>query len=108
MRVKPGVSLSNIVPQMVFAAQVYETACRRFVDNYEATITAGFDGVHMVGTLHSRDGICRAFDFRTKDYPGDKTELRNAVKNDLGADFDVVLEHEGKDQEHIHLEWDPK
>jgi hypothetical protein len=93
---------------MVMGAMIYESVASELVPGYRCTVTVGFDGVHMIGTLHSKDDLCRALDFRTKDYPLDKTQLRYAVKDALGADFDVVLENEGKDQEHIHVEWDPK
>jgi len=74
----------------------------------ECTITSGNDGVHGENSLHSRDGLCRALDYRTKDYRSDKLTLRDRIKSDLGDEFDVVLEHLGEDNEHIHVEYDPK
>ena len=72
-----------------------------------ATVTAITDGDHMTGSKHD-DGD--AVDFRTRDDVGGdqwsptvKTMLRDALKNRLGKDFDVVVEGS-----HIHAEYDPK
>lgn len=74
----------------------------------ECTITSANDGVHGENSLHSRDGLCRALDYRTKDFRGDKLLLRDRLKVDLGDEFDVVLEHLGEDNEHLHVEYDPE
>ena len=71
----------------------------------ECTITSANDSKHSEKSLHYNG--C-ALDFRTKDYAGDKQALRDRIKAALGPDFDVVLEALGEDNEHIHVEYDPK
>jgi hypothetical protein len=79
-------------------------------------ITSANDGKHGAGTLHhSRegkftDGLCRACDYRTKylGLDGRELELRDKVKEALGNDFDVAMEDIGGENEHLHVEYDPK
>ena len=67
----------------------------------EAVTTSILDGKHSKGSKHY-DG--NAFDLRiyiyTKEQVNDYVEL---LKNELGPDYDVVLE-----DDHIHIEYDPK
>lgn len=71
------------------------------------TITAGSNGQHRTGSLHYR---YRALDVRTKDFPtrDAKDELVRQLQRDLGPDYDVLLEGVGTDNEHCHVEFDPK
>lgn len=108
MKLKAGVSLKGLQPQMCVAMMVVEDCYQRQVPAHEVWITSANDGTHGVDSLHKLNGICRALDFRTKDYSGNKEELRNDIKVSLGDEFDVVLEHLGGEQEHIHVEYDPK
>lgn len=109
MRLKAGVSLQGLEPQMVLVAVIVEDIYRKHDPAYEVWITSGNDGTHGLDSLHKRDGMCRALDFRTKDYVGcNKNQLKDEIKLALGDEFDVVYEHPGGDQEHIHVEYDPK
>ena len=103
MRLKAGVKLTDLAPQMVLAAVIVE----RIYDSYrcDCVITSANDSKHGKDSLHYRG---RALDFRTKNYTGDKQALRDEIKEALGADFDVILEDLGGDNEHIHVEYDPK
>jgi hypothetical protein len=103
MKLKPGVKLTDLVPQMVLAARIIEGV----YDNYrcECVITSGNDSKHGANSLHYKG---RALDFRTKNYAGDKRALRDEIKEALGDDFDVILEDLGGVNEHIHTEYEPK
>ena len=69
-------------------------------------LTSGIDGVHKVGSLH---GVGLAFDFRTKNLSNmEKDKLVGELKRRLTADFDVLLESRGEENEHLHVEFDPK
>lgn len=103
--VDTGRPTKEILRAIVVVAGVYEGFCLPF------TITSMQDGRHSANSLHYRDGICRAFDVRTRDEaPGYaqwsddlKRELADAIRNALGRDYDVVVE-----RTHIHIEYDPK
>ena len=107
MKLKAGVKLTDLSPQMGLGAVVVAFIYLR--RGAVCTITSGNDGTHIPksGRL-SRHGLGNACDFRTKDYAGDKHALAAEIKVALGADFDVEFEHEGADNEHLHVEYDPK
>ena len=99
MRLKPGVKLVGLTPQMFLAAVVVERALFEF--DLEAVITSGSEGRHIDTSLHYSGN---ALDFRTyKLTPGEAMSFANDVKDRLGRDFDVVLE-----KDHLHVEYDPK
>lgn len=103
MKLKVGVRLKDLQPQMVLAALIVE---RIFVERGGAcTITSANDSTHSATSWHYKG---RALDFRTHDFPGDKQELLAALKAELDSDFDILLESLGGPQEHIHVEYDPK
>ena len=108
MRLKSNVRLSGLVPQMVLAAIVVEGIMRGY--GVECVITSANDSTHGTGSLHHRDNLCRALDFRTHfaDLTGFEDSLRAAVAASLGPDFDVVLEDKDGPNEHLHVEYDPK
>lgn len=69
-------------------------------------VTSGNDRVHRPDSKHYTD---EALDFRTKHLNEvEKDALVKTVKKRLGADYDVILEDEGGNQEHLHVEWDEK
>lgn len=102
IRLKPGVRIRNLHPAMVMAAMVVEGALPHVV----CVITSANDSKHMSGSLHYKD---RALDFRTKDIPtqAGKRAVEKDVAGQLGPDFDVLLEHIGGRNEHLHVEYDP-
>lgn len=103
--VDPGKPTIEILKALVITAGVFDGFGLRF------TVTSMQDGKHSANSLHYRDGICRAFDVRTRDEaPGYvqwssdlKRQLASAIRNALGRDYDVVVE-----RTHIHIEYDPK
>ena len=108
LKFKTGVNQSAVVPEMVLGIQV---VCSVFTKhNLDCIITSMHDGVHGDNSLHSRDGLCRAVDFRTKHAtPGiQKTMIVDGIKEALGTNYDVILEYENEANEHLHVEWDRK
>lgn len=102
MPIKQGVKLHGLVPQMAIAhAEVKGVYA---LHNALCTITSANDSTHRTH-IHS-DG--KALDYRTKDYASDRRALVTEVKATLGQDFDVIFEDEGGENEHMHVEWDPK
>lgn len=108
---KPNVRLSALSPQMVLAVTVINDLFRIYY-NTNCTITSVNDSTHGADSLH---GVGRAIDFRTKHIAIgdlDRAEklrfLRQRVADALTSEFDVVLEAVNKDNEHLHVEYDPK
>lgn len=105
MTLKPGVRLADLAPQMVLAAFVIDGCFSR--RGVECVITSANDSKHSAASWHYKG---RALDFRTKfdALNGHEQALRDEVKAALGDDFDVVIEAVGADNEHLHVEYDPK
>lgn len=106
LRLKSGVRLQSLKPQMLIALSavqgVWEAAGAASL-----TITSADDGTHKGTSLHYR-GL--ALDFRTKDLPPgiDPRRLAAMVKDCLGQHYDVILEDFEGNNEHLHVEYDPK
>lgn len=73
----------------------------------ELWVTSGNDSEHMTKSKHYSNN---ALDFRSKTFPTaeSKRQFLENVKDRLGADYDCILESEGKNNEHFHIEYDPK
>lgn len=106
VRLKPGVRLVGMSPQIGLAISVAAFAFDE-IGRPSMTVTSVTDGKHGRGSKHY---VGNAVDIRTKDIPTDalKRSVFRAVAEDLGPEFDVVLEWIGEPQEHLHIEWDPK
>ncbi len=103
--VKPGVDLTDVHPACVTAWPTIMQVFRRH--GYTATITSGRDGKHKKGSFHYTRPM-KAQDWRTwADTRGtqmsleEKHRLADDLREDLGDDFDVVVE-----STHIHIEYD--
>lgn len=72
----------------------------------EVVITSGIDGKHMPNSYHYS---LRALDVRTKTFPSltAKQEFMTLLKEELGKEYDVLLEGLNRPHEHIHVEFDP-
>jgi hypothetical protein len=105
MRFKGGVRLAHLSPQMALAAVVVWDAFSRF--RVDCVVTSANDSKHGPNSKHY---IGDALDFRTKydALNGREQELRDEVKAALGDDFDVVMEAVGTENEHLHVEYDPR
>lgn len=100
MRIKAGVDLRGLVPQMALAAFVVEGVYVE-VSGEQAVITSGADSKHGEKSLHP---FGRALDFRTRHVSaGLMPKIVAKIKDCLGGQFDVVLE-----SDHLHVEFDPK
>lgn len=74
---------------------------------WDVTITAGNDGCHKQGSKHY---TFEAIDVRSKNFPtlDAKEEFLESVLGRLGAGYQMFLEAAGTDNEHFHLEYDPR
>lgn len=108
MRLKLSVRADHLQPQLVLGLMVADSIFRRY--EVELVITSLNDGVHGSKSKHYEGA---GGDLRTKHIVGPerKTTIENILadmRDALGPDFDIVLEHFGEENEHIHMEWDPK
>lgn len=105
MKLKPGVRLKDLSPQMVLAIVVVNELYKK--RGLECVVTSANDSKHSVKSLHYKG---HALDFRThyQALNGLEIALVNEIKECLGSDFDVLLEGVATPNEHIHLEYDPK
>jgi hypothetical protein len=96
---KPGVT-----PPILWIAAAIS---RLGVPLRRVVITAGKNGQHMKGSKHDK---YEALDLRTKNMPGLDTKYAfvHALQQELGPDYDVLLEGLGTDNEHVHVEFDKK
>lgn len=75
-------------------------------EKLDCVVTSGIDGTHSLGSEHYT-GL--AVDIRLHHVPGDRREhLVAEIRDALGPDFDVLWEAAGTDNEHLHIEYDPK
>ena len=97
MRLKPGVRVLGIKPELLLAIMVTE----RIFHPDELVITSVTDGSHMRGSEHYTG---MAFDARTRHITEARAkEIAHSIGAALGADYDVILEID-----HLHVEFDPK
>ncbi len=101
---KPGVDLRQLAPQWAIGYPIIAACFNN--RGYSCVITSANDRVHGVGSLHPSGG---ALDFRTRHVPMiDKAPLIGTIRMCLGNQWDVLFEGAGTDNEHAHIEWDPK
>lgn len=99
-----GVNLAKLHP-VLLAALVTASEIFRTVARVDCIVTSGDDGVHRDGSLHYQ-GL--ALDLRSKHVSlrAEKTRIRQMLR-DAFPGLRVILEKEGLEQEHFHLEWNP-
>ena len=104
LKFKPGTQVdlldSAIIPGLVAFITLMESA----LDVNKLIVTSVNDGVHKSGSLHYQG---RAIDFRSKIYPRERLEHVVAEFRKLySADYQLLWEHPGQPNEHLHLEYD--
>lgn len=99
LKLKPGVRIIGLRPEIMLAVQVAASVYDKF--GYDCVITSGTDGSHSRGSLHYAG---QAVDLRTWIVNVEhRRPIRDEIAAALGGDFDVVLE-----SNHIHVEYQPK
>ena len=111
MRVKQGVILINLQPEMRKVMGVVDSLWLLY--GHEAVITAGTDAFYSEAKngeqelIHSPDSLHPfgfALDFRTRYFTVEIViEIEGLLRERLGEDYDVVV-HTGNGQ-HIHVEY---
>ncbi len=109
IRLKPGVRIGGIRPEVLFAVLVAEGVWKKHGAE-ELVWSGGIEGTHTRGSEHY---TFLAADLRTKDlgtvYDRGPAKLACAELQDrIGPDYDVLFENEGQENEHCHVEFDPK
>lgn len=96
MLIKAGVDISRLERRTRNGLKITATVLKEF--EKDLVVTSTYEGNHGPGSLHYAN---QAFDIRRpgKDTISFSLELMDA----LGSDFDVVVE-----DDHIHIEYDPK
>ncbi len=98
MRLKRGVKIVGMSPQIFLAAVVAEKVFAKY-QKEKLVITSVTDSKHGRGSKHY---VGDAIDLRSRNLSDPKAATKE-LKSDLGSEFDVVLE-----SNHIHVEWEPK
>lgn len=99
MKIKPGVKLCGLKPEILLGHLVVARAFREM--GRECVITEVTGGVHGRASLHYQG---QAIDYRTRHLSGqEKTTLLNQILVRLNGEFDVVMH-----PDHLHVEWQPK
>ena len=89
----------GVQPETVYAMGVTAELLREH--DIEFVITSIMDGVHKEGSRHY---LGFAFDFRIRQMdPGQPIQIKTLLQENLGADYDVILE-----KTHLHVEVDVK
>lgn len=69
-------------------------------------ITSGMDGKH---SRESRHYMLAAIDQRSNDMTDEWADrVAERLRTELGPEYQVLLEHRGKPNEHFHIQWRPR
>lgn len=102
--IKQTAKLRGIRPEMAIAHIEVMFVYHKL--GFDCVFTEGTGGKHSRASLHY---VGQAIDYRVKNVPRNRwEELARLIKESLNDEFDVVLETSVKDQEHIHVECQPK
>lgn len=101
---KANVRFGSNAFAMCIAAQVVESIYREI--QKDCVITSANDSTHSAKSLHFKDG---AIDIRSKILSdSQKDYVLSEMKRRLNNSYDILLENRGTDNEHYHLEYQPK
>ena len=123
LHLKPGVNPHNIQPEVNLLIQIVSSVYAKH--GYDCMVTRLYDYTQqqVKGSLHNRDGICRAADFKSIHLPETiKQIILSEVREAIGYTdaskpraYDFILEPrivgpDGvlKKEEHYHGEYDSK
>lgn len=96
MRIKPGVSIHGLKPEMNVAMQIAEGVWGD--EGKELVVTAGTDGKHSATSRHY---IGMALDFRSRYFTAkEKKRVVDSLRKRLGPEFKVVVH-----KTHIHVHY---
>jgi hypothetical protein len=101
---KPGVRFAVITPALLHMLGVLERLSHMLLGlpAEGLVITAGSDGTHMAGSKHYTG---EAIDVRSKTLSAvAKHALVKGLRDELGERFTVLLEDEGRPNEHVHCQ----
>jgi hypothetical protein len=103
--VKPCVRFDKLSTQVLLGLYIVHKVYEEH--NQVCTITSVTDGKHGPRSLHPSGN---AVDIRSKSIipSSEKRRILDICKYRLGKNYDMILECEGKPNEHFHLEFDPK
>ena len=110
IRLKKGINLSGMTTQTLFAMGVAEAV----YESHDKTlwITSVNDGKHSKTSLHHSGNAfdCRTWNLETKEQA---KQVRDEIKEALGVDFDVIYEHDHRNDSrtnnsHLHIEYQPR
>lgn len=108
---KSNVKLDGLSPQIVAAMSVVYYMFSEYTK--DVVVTSVNDSTHGTTSLHKYG---RAMDFRTKNLfmqsiGSQRVDALNHLRDRIAMalpGYDVVLEDVNKDNEHLHVEYDPK
>ncbi len=104
LRLKTGVGLGGLQPQVVLGLMLAEQAFATV--GAECIVTSINDGVHKDDSFHYAG---QAADLRIKHvHPNQRDAVLARLGDLLGAQWDVLWEGKGTENEHFHIEWDPR
>ena len=123
LHLKPGVNPHNIQPEVNLLIQIVSSIYAKH--GYDCTVTRLYDYTpqQLATSLHNRDGICRAADFKTTHLPETiKDIMLSEVKEAIGyldttkpRAYDFIFEPrmthpDGRvsKEQHFHGEFDSK
>ena len=105
MKFKTGVNPHGATNELMFGLIIANDVYAAHGVNM--TITSLNDGRHSRKSKHGRGD---AGDLRTHDLPENISprDVAGEIAENVGPQYDVILEGEGTSNEHIHLEYDPR
>jgi D-alanyl-D-alanine dipeptidase len=98
MKLKPGVKVTGLRPEMVLGCLAVQKVCDEL--GVPFVVTSAVEGKHSSTSLHYAG--C-AIDIRTNNMKGQQAKARDMIDDALGIDFDCL--DEGN---HLHLEFQPR
>lgn len=104
MQLKNGVKIEGLKVEILLGLLILSDVFKTY--DVPLVVTSALDGKHMHGSKHYQG---QALDLRSKNASVDiQKKILAEGKEKLGENFDFILEGEGTDNEHLHVEFDPK